>query len=488
MLRHLSAKLPVLVNLISRLDVHSVQREMALRRALLEVQDTDVEMSTENVQRNESGLAQNESSGLLTQEANIVETGAQDDCHREMPSPNQSFTGERHGRGGVVELEAWREAGRLEAARMIESAQQQALSIHSEDDGRMEVLDGNTGKLSSDAAILQPALSLNLHGSQRSGGKQGSASSSYPHTPRLYTHTPRSQQAGDETLGSQGVAGGLAEHARSLRSGGLAAETSYRSQEIEDQVHGFGGGDAVVDTEVKVRLEYSTGREGDAAEKRSMHGSSPSLSGGVEMLHPLPPFLVQPASTPSLTSMPDVKRQRDVIQEEMRPRNAHFADTDQGRLRDRVGGERQTATLRRQRTIPKLQEEEEDEVLGAECEGNEEDVTRVAEQERSGRPASVYLGSEGLDAEPLISNVSARLGGPGEGRAVDQRLERLVCALVRLLWRSCTVQSVLLAYGFSVYTCCTSAHGFSVYTHAASATQEDKCRALSSQGSVDTGF
>ena len=106
---------------------------MALRRALLEVQDTDVEMSAENVERNESGQTQNESSGLLTQEANMVETGAQDDCHREMPSRNQSFTGERLGRGGLVELEAWREAGRLEAARMIESAQQQALSIHSED-------------------------------------------------------------------------------------------------------------------------------------------------------------------------------------------------------------------------------------------------------------------------------------------------------------------------------------------------------------------
>ena len=404
---------------------------MALRRALLEVQDTDVEMSAENVERNESGLTQNESPGLLTQEANMVETGAQDDCHREMPRANQSFTGERLGRGGVVELEAWREAGRLEAARMIESAQQQALSIHSEDDGRVEVLDGNIGKLSSDAAILQPALSLNLRGAQRSGGKQGSASSSYPHTPRSCPHTPRSQQSGDETLGSQGVAGGLAEHARSLRSGGLAAETSY-GQESADQLHGFGGGDAVVDTEVEAPLEFSTGRDGDAAEKRSVHGSSPSLSGGVEMLHPLPPFPVQPASTPSLTSMPDVKRQRDVVQEEMRPRNAHFADTDQGRPRDRVGGERQRATLRRQRTIPKLQEEEEDELLGAECEGNDEDVTRGAEEERPGRPARVYLGSEGLDAESLISNDSARLGGPGEGRALDQRLDQLVCALVRL--------------------------------------------------------
>jgi hypothetical protein len=130
--------------------------------------------------------------------------------------------------------------------------------------------------------------------------------------------------------------------------------------------------------------------------------------------------------------MPDVNRQRDVVQEEMRPRNAHFADTDQGRPRDRVGGERQRATLRRQRTIPKLQEEEEDELLGAECEGNDEDVTRGAEEERPGRPARVYLGSEGLDAESLISNDSARLGGPGEGRALDQRLDQLVCALVRL--------------------------------------------------------
>ena len=41
-----------------------------------------------------------------------------------------SYTGERQGRGGQIEVEVWRDAGRLEALRVIESAELEVCVAH----------------------------------------------------------------------------------------------------------------------------------------------------------------------------------------------------------------------------------------------------------------------------------------------------------------------------------------------------------------------
>ena len=144
-----------------------------------------------------------------------------------------SFTGEREGRGGQIEVEVWREAGRLEALRMIESAELEVGLAHAQDAAcrcsasNVEERVLTPACVGSVILIKTPfstgaeadrgnAARAFIHG-QRGGGD---GSIPQPHNPSSNMRTPRS--LGRESPRSQistPRSSGLAEHARHLRDG-----------------------------------------------------------------------------------------------------------------------------------------------------------------------------------------------------------------------------------------------------------------------------
>ena len=135
---------------MAELDQLCVHREMDRRKLELQVQakastDSKTEreegggasrlsiatecVSTDGDDDDNQGVAYNELAGIgggrgledeeVEDDSILLHEGVQD----------SSFTGRRYGRGGGLELEAWRETGRIEAQSIIESANIEAQCI-----------------------------------------------------------------------------------------------------------------------------------------------------------------------------------------------------------------------------------------------------------------------------------------------------------------------------------------------------------------------
>ena len=186
---------------------------------------------------------------------------------------SNSFSGEKTGRGGDLETEAWREAGRAEAFRMIESAQIQAQAYRASGTAVEEPGQGQGGSGGTKFKLQFDALGL--------GEGKDIQHASQPQTPRSHTNTPRQRQSPRSQDTGTPRSSGLVENAKALRAGGLASQNSPRvlppSEEGSDRAdvgsrpefsgqsadsHGPPGNDRVA-----FKIEAPSG-EGKAADSR----------------------------------------------------------------------------------------------------------------------------------------------------------------------------------------------------------------------------
>ncbi len=239
-----------IVALVAELDQLCVHREMDRRKLELQVQakastDSKTEreegggasrlsiatecFSTDDNDDDDQGVAYNELAGIGSGRGLEDEEEEDDSILLQEGVQDSSFTGRRYGRGGDLELEAWRETGRIEAQCIIESANIEAQCIIEARVTPREMQGGASQKAqtkesetpqpkTSPGTTAEPTAPNNLQKVEEGGEAKltltfdamgrGLESGTFMHTPRSHTEAPPRSSA-------------LAEHARSLRVGAI---------------------------------------------------------------------------------------------------------------------------------------------------------------------------------------------------------------------------------------------------------------------------
>ena len=217
--------------------------EVEPQRHQLQAQGAGIRMEPHPEEDGEdSGVALDSADG----EASDIDKGT----FREEEDMSNSFSGEKAGRGGELETEAWREAGRAEALRMIESAQIQAEAYRASSSGAT-VGEPSQGQGSSGG----PQFKLQFDALGLGEGKDN-RHASQPPTPRSHTNTPRQKQSPRSQDTGTPRSSGLVENAKALRAGGLASQNSPRVVQPSEE-----GSDWV---DVGSRPERGSGQSADA--------------------------------------------------------------------------------------------------------------------------------------------------------------------------------------------------------------------------------
>ena len=220
-----------IARLVQELDRLCVEREM--RRQESDQPHQHMRGAGARMAPHAEGEEDWEESGV-TQGAESKAGGERDEgalLQDEQDMLSTSFSGERMGRGGELEMEAWREAGRAEALRMIESAQVQAREYRASSSGgaggggQGGAAPGEVGAGQGQGGAMQFKLEFEALGL---GDSRDSRHASQPDTPRSHTHTPRQRPSPRSQDTGTPRSSGLVENARSLRAGGLASQHSPR--------------------------------------------------------------------------------------------------------------------------------------------------------------------------------------------------------------------------------------------------------------------
>jgi hypothetical protein len=311
-----------------------------------------------------------------------------------------SVDGERNERGGQMEVEVWREAGRLEALRLIESAELEARKLleahpkrsnneaqqqgsHNLHKGIVPSTPFESGDLDSfrhfspeREPTAEPYLSIeeaekrmnwvemenraseNVLKSlgEAEASRMTSPLSSARHTPRSHVHTPRSlERESPKSQLSSPRSSSLWDHVRYLRDGGKAAQMSFpitlRQPEQQDQVRR---------DDVSDRSSESAG--GDSGRICDVSGAE---------------SFGEDSEDPTQDQCSELVKFDFWLCRRVEGGKCTGLSTEGNALGkvDRAGGRRNLPTLPRQRTIPLLDEED----AGAAKEENEETEEQVAE-------------------------------------------------------------------------------------------------------------